>query len=60
MGVSFPLTFQNCNTCKYWEGERAISDNKVSVKSATAKGSCPKSENGDKMGYMKCEHWTSL
>lgn len=42
---------KNCASCKYWKGERTISKDVVTVKSAVIKGICTK-----KNKETKAEH----
>ncbi len=39
---------KNCASCKYWAGERSISKDVVTVKSAIAKGICTKNKKETK------------
>ncbi len=61
MAPTYPLTFKNCSTCKYWEGEREFSDDKsqVQISSSTNTGCCKNSPNEEKQAYMSCEKWSS-
>ena len=62
MAQTYPMSFENCSTCKTWQGDRTInaSEKKVHVDSTTSKGVCKHQAGNDKLAFMKCEKWSSV
>ena len=62
MAQTYPITFENCSTCKTWQGNRTVdlSEKIIRVDSPSIKGTCKHQQGEDKLAFMKCEKWLSV
>lgn len=62
MAQTYPVTFENCSTCKTWQGNRTVdlSEKTIHVDSPSSKGTCKNQQGKDKLAFMKCEKWASI